>query len=451
MKPLRHLQSLGRRCLIAACAMLLPLAASAQTLVWQDNFDGPAIDNTKWTFDFGDGCHLGICGWGNNELQYYTSRPDNARIENGNLVIEAKRETFGTRGFTSARLKTEGRMHFKYGTLEARIKTPNLSNGLWPAYWMLGTIGNWPARGEIDILEMGSGAAIAEGKTNRRAGSAVHWDFNGQYATHGTHHDNASDLSGSFHTYRMTWDPNFIRISVDNQQYFEFDISKIDSASLQEFHTPFYLILNLAVGGNYTGILNASGITAPLPGRMEIDYIRLYQNSGSTLYTGTPIPTGRYGVYTDTTPVVGKLNYNGDANLYLWNNLTPIPAAPYEGGNVMAFRANAGAWFGLGVANDHRNMIRYANGHLKFRMRTTTTATFKVGISTTHGDSWIDFVNGGQQYGLVRDGQWHQVSIPFSAFFNLDLPSVKQMFMVVADPPGSNVEFFIDDVYYDAQ
>ncbi|MBT2744951.1 MULTISPECIES: glycoside hydrolase family 16 protein [unclassified Lysobacter] len=441
--------TLAAAALIAGGSLMVSSDASAQTLVWEDNFNGPSIDGNKWIYDVGDGCQLGICGWGNSELQYYTSRPENARIENGNLVIEARRENFGSRAFTSARLKTEGRMHFKYGTLEARIKVPDLRNGLWPAYWMLGTIGNWPARGEIDMLEMGSAAAIAAGVTNRRVAAAVHWDYNGSQADYGLDYNSASDLNGGFHTYRMTWDPQFIRVSIDGQQYFEFAISNIEGASLHEFHQQYYLLLNLAVGGSYTGVMSNDAITAPLPGKMEIDYIRLYQNPGSELYTGANPPSGKFGVYTERADMNARLNYNGDANLWLWNNLTPISAPAFEGNQLMAYRANAGAWYGLGVAlNGYKNMSLFGNGRLKFHMRTTTPSTFKIGINSSFGDSWLDFVNGGQQYGLVRDGNWHEVSIPFSAFHDLDLRAVKQMFMVVSDPPAANVDVLIDNVYY---
>lgn len=429
----------------AVCA---PSPAAAQTLVWQDEFNGPAIDRNRWTYDVGDGCQIGLCGWGNSELQYYTSRPENARIENGRLVIEARREAFGSRGFTSARLKTEGRLHFKYGTLEARIKVPDLRNGLWPAYWMLGTVGNWPARGEIDLMEMGSAAAIGAGLTNRRVGAAVHWDYRGSQADYGRDYDSASDLAGGFHVYRMTWDPQFIRVSVDGRQFFEFAISDIEGASLHEFHQQHFLLLNLAVGGSYTGILSNAGISAPLPGRMEVDYIRLYQNPGSELYTGAEAPAGKFGVYTERGDMNARLNYGRDAELYLWNNLTPIAAPAYEGSQSMAFRANAGAWYGLGVYTGYRNLSRFGNGRLKFHMRTTATNSFKIGLNSSFGDSWIVFAPGGQQYGLVRDGRWHEVSIPFSAFHDLDLRALKQMFMLAADPPGSNVDVFVDNVYY---
>ncbi|BBJ97274.1 glycoside hydrolase family 16 protein [Xanthomonas campestris] len=435
-----------------ACAALTP-QLRAQTLVWEDNFNGPAIDGNTWTYDVGNGCQIGLCGWGNGEMQYYTSRPENARIENGRLVIEARREAFQGMPFTSARLKTEGRMHFKYGTLEARIKTPVVGNGLWPAYWMLGTIGVWPGRGEIDLMEAGMAAAIANGTANRRIGAAVHWDYNGAQADYDTSYTHPVDLHNDFHVYRMTWDPNVIRMSIDGQQHFEFAISNIEGASLHEFHQQHYLLLNLAVGGTFTGINTPGGVTAPLPGKMEVDYLRLYQNPGASLYVGAQhtAPAGRFGVFTDQTDTAARLTFGQDAQLYLWNNLSPIAQAPFEGGNVMAYRANAGTWYGLGIQTDYRDMRNYAGGSLKLHLKTTTPSTFKIGINTSFGDSWVDFVPGGNQYGLVRDGVWHEVSIPFIAFYDLDLQSVKQMFMLVADPPASPVEIAIDKVYYQSR
>lgn len=334
------------RTLAASLALLAGTAATtfspagqAQTLVWEDNFDGPSIDGAKWTYDVGNGCQIGLCGWGNNELQYYTSRAQNARVENGNLVIEAHREGFEGSAFTSARLKTEGRMHFKYGTLEARMKIPEVGNGLWPAYWMLGTIGVWPGRGEIDIMEAGNAGAIADGVANRRLGAAVHWDYNGSQADYAHDHNSASDLHNDFHTYKMTWDAQFIRITIDDQPYFEFAISDIEGGSLHEFHQQYYLLLNLAVGGLYTGVNSPEGVTAPLPGKLEVDYIRLYQNPGDELYVGSSsaVPSGKFGVFTERNDVVGRLNYGQDSELYLWNNLTPTTAAPVEGADVMSF------------------------------------------------------------------------------------------------------------------
>lgn len=429
--------------------LLTTTSLHSQTLVWEENFNGTSINEDVWTYDFGDGCERGLCGWGNSELQYYTSRADNARVESGNLIIEAKREAFGARQFTSARIKTEGRVHFTYGTLEARIKMPDLANGLWPAFWMLGTTGTWPQNGEIDILEMGSAAAIQEGLVNKKAGAAVHWSYNGSQADYGTDYDNSANLNNDYHVYKMTWTPEYIKIFIDNIEYFEIDISDIEGNSMEEFHIPHFIILNLAVGGTYTGIMTPEGITAPLPGQMLVDYVKLYQDNNDNLYLGSNNEkSGTFGVYTENTPVNSALTYGEDADIYIWNNMTPITASPYEGSESLAFNVSTGQWYGMGVATDYLNLSNFYEGELNFNIKTTSTETFKIGISTGHGDSWLDFVNGGEQFGLVRDGNWHKVSIPLGSFYNLDLNSVKQVFMITGNSPASDIALFIDNIYY---
>lgn len=263
-------------------------SAAAQSPVWEEHFDGAAIDTTVWRFDLGSGCAIDLCGWGNRELQAYTSRPRNARVENGQLVIEAQREDHDDRHFTSARLSTEGRMQFRYGTLEARIRTPDVGNGLWPAFWTLGATGTWPQRGEVDIMEIGHVDGIAAGVVNRRVSAALHWSRDGRHATRVDHIDVPTDLLTGFRIYRLHWDPQTIRMSIDGMTYFEMDIANADDASLQAFHAPHHVLLNLAVGGSYTGIFEPDGVTASLPARMQVDYIRLYQDHpDSELQLGT--------------------------------------------------------------------------------------------------------------------------------------------------------------------
>ncbi|WP_179225436.1 Ig-like domain-containing protein [Hymenobacter mucosus] len=425
-------------------------ARAQQQLVWEENFDGTTINPGTWTFDQGDGCAQGVCGWGNSELETYTNRPENARVENGNLVLEARRENYQGKAFTSARLKTLGRVQFKYGTLEARIKVPNLQNGLWPAFWLLGASGTWPASGETDIMEMGSAAAIQAGLTNRRLGGATHWENGGTHAAYDTHYDSPTDLTADYHVYRMTWDSQFIRMFIDGTEYYAIDISRADAADLEEFHKAQYILLNLAVGGQYTGIYAPSDITAPLPGQMLVDYIRLYQSPGDELYLGTNNGiAGDFGIYTESPTITNRLVYGSDANLYIWNNLTPIAgAAPFEGQEGLALRANAGGWFGFGIDNQVKNLVAFANGSLKFQFKTSYAGQFKFGIKSGAGESWVDFPAGVSRYGLVRDGQWHEVVIPLSAFGNGDLASVTQTFMFAGDAASTQADFYLDNIYY---
>ncbi|HEX2535190.1 MAG TPA: Ig-like domain-containing protein, partial [Chitinophagaceae bacterium] len=453
-RPL-HPRSLHRLLLLLLFFTVMTPARS-QVLVWEENFDGTTINPDHWTFDFGDGCERGLCGWGNNELQYYTSRPENARLENGNLVIEARREAFGGKAFTSARLKSYGRVQFRYGTLEARIKVPQLANGLWPAYWMLGATGTWPASGEIDIMEMGNVGAINDGVIHRRTGSAVHWENNNSHAMYNRDYNSPTDLTDDYHIYKMTWDANFIRVYIDGNEYFAIDISGASAADLEEFHQAHYLLLNLAVGGNYTGIHSPDGITAPLPGKMLVDYIRLYQNPGDELYLGKDNAlAGKYGIYTNDPSITSKVTYGQDANLYIWNNLANIPgAAPYEGNEVLALRAAAGNWFGMGVDSRPTNLSNFANGSLKFHFKSTYQGQFRIGLKSGHGETWITFPAGASAYGLVRDGEWHEVTIPLTAFhqpnagMNLDLGSVNQLFMFAGDAPPGTADFYFDHIYY---
>lgn len=436
-----------------------PLFIYAQRqLVWSDEFNGTTLNSSIWTYEIGDGCANGNCGWGNAELEYYTNSTNNVRVSNGNLIIEARRETMGGKPFTSGRIKTAGRVAFKYGTLEAKIKVPQAGNGLWPAFWLLGlTGGDWPHNGETDILEMGSSAAIAAGAANRRVGATLHWwtENPGGYtghASYGTDTTTQVNLNDDYHLYKLEWDPHYITVYLDNSPFYQIDLT--GGNGLNAFQNPFYIIMNLAVGGNYPGINSAAGVTAPLPGDMMVDYIRLYQDptQGEQVYLGTnDAPTGNFGIFTDNTPVQSRVVLGqNNVNLFYWNNITNISGAtPYEGSNVWAVRAAAGNWFGLGVANDPINLSAYASaGSLKFQLKTTSTAPFKVGISTGNGEGWVNFPGSGNEHGLARDGQWHQVTIPVSEFGTVDLWTVNQLFMFSGDAPAATADFYIDNVYY---
>jgi beta-glucanase (GH16 family) len=267
----------------ATTLCLVGTAAAQETLLWSDEFDsGNQPDSKFWSYDIG----YGIQGWGNQELQYYTSDPANVSLVDGALRIRAQEGP--DRPFTSARIKTEDKLTILYGTVEARIKVPNLADGLWPAFWTLGNnfseVG-WPFCGELDIMEMGNSSAIAEGVINRRVGSTAHWDNDGTKVDYGLYLDAPQDLNDDWHIFRMEWTPNNVSTYLDGELIWVIDIRLRPSScpSCTEFHEPHFLILNLAVGGTYTGRLTAGSVTAPMPADMLVDWVRVYDNGFTKL------------------------------------------------------------------------------------------------------------------------------------------------------------------------
>lgn len=237
-------------------------------LAWSDEFNNNGLpDSTRWGYDV-DG-H----GWGNNEKQYYTaSRLENARVENGNLIIEARKEKMDSSEYTSARLVTRGKMDWLYGRFEIRAKLPS-GRGTWPAIWMLPTKQSygdnyWPGNGEIDIMEhVGFHPGFIHASTHTLK---YYW----RIGTQRTDTIYVRDASEAFHNYAMEWDPDAIRIYLDDSLYFT---SVNDKTGWQAwpFDKPFFLIMNIAVGGDWGG---QKGIDDSIwPQRMEVDYVRVYK------------------------------------------------------------------------------------------------------------------------------------------------------------------------------
>lgn len=246
------------------------------TLVWADEFDEDGAPNPQnWNFEVGDGTDQGIPGWGNNELQYYTDRPENAKVENGMLVLTARQESFEGSDYTSARLTTQNLFEKQYGRFEARIKLP-YGKGFWPAFWMLGDdcdANPWPACGEIDIMEnVGDDPNIIFGSVHGpeySAGEAISKEF--------VLEEGRADTS--FHIYGIEWSPNRINYYIDDILYQSItpeDVEeKTDGEGLWVFNDkPFYIILNVAVGGNLPGEPNAD---TEFPQSMVVDYVRVYE------------------------------------------------------------------------------------------------------------------------------------------------------------------------------
>jgi beta-glucanase (GH16 family) len=244
-----------------------PLFYEGYNLVWNDEFDGISVNTNDWVFETGTGCpHL--CGWGNNELQYY--RQQNAWVEDGILTIEARKEDFQGSNYTSARMKTQGKKSFKYGRIDIRAVLPK-GQGIWPALWALGnniTSVSWPACGEIDIMEMIGG----NGRENRVHGT-VHWDFNGHVNAGGFYTLQSGTFADEYHVFTIIWDETHIRWFVNDNQYYVIDITP---SHMTEFHQEFFFLFNVAVGGNWPGNPDATTI---FPQRMKVDYIRVFQKT----------------------------------------------------------------------------------------------------------------------------------------------------------------------------
>lgn len=233
-------------------------------LAWHDEFNSTELDLKNWTFDLGGG------GWGNQEWEAYTSRPENIRVENGMLVIEAREEptTLSEHPYSSARIKTQGLHAWQYGRVEARLKLP-YGQGIWPAFWMLGdTIREkgWPACGEIDIMDFA-------GREPTLIHSAVHAPgYSGLQAVGSDITLPEDSLRNDFHVYAMEWEQNEIRWYVDDQQYFK--VTPEDVPAPWIFDHPFFIILNLAVGGVWPGYPDT---TTVFPQYLYVDYVRVYQ------------------------------------------------------------------------------------------------------------------------------------------------------------------------------
>jgi beta-glucanase (GH16 family) len=259
---------------LTACAAAAPVATVAPTpdwerdgwtLVWQDEFDGPEINPDNWTHE------IGGHGWGNGENQYYTDSPDNSFIEDGMLVIQALEQNYLGKPFTSARLTTQGKVTQQYGRIEARIRIPT-GKGIWPAFWMLGenfdTVG-WPRSGEIDIMENVGSEPWAIHGTLHGPGYSGGSGVGASYRL-----PDRSPFHADFYVYAIEWEPDEIRWYVDDALYSTITPSRLPGEWV--YDQPFFIILNVAVGGRWPGYPDQ---TTEFPQRMLVDYVRIYERN----------------------------------------------------------------------------------------------------------------------------------------------------------------------------
>lgn len=236
-------------------------------LVWNDEFGNhDAIDNRNWSLQTGGGYI-----WGNNELQYYTDRPENCCIENGKLIIKGKKEDYQNYQYTSARITTKEKIEFLYGKLEIKAKLPK-GKGLFPAIWLLpceDNYGNRKKNGELDIVEMlGNDPSFIYG--------VAHYSLKEQNRTYKKYSHGSTDFSEDYHVYSIEWSPQDIKWLVDDEVYLLLNLNETFSNTYNPFNKKFYLIMNLSIGGDWPGYDFDNTV---FPALFEIEYVRYYETS----------------------------------------------------------------------------------------------------------------------------------------------------------------------------
>ena len=473
-------------------------SAQIGEIIWEENFDN--LDN--WLIETGNGSW----GWGNGELQYYSE--NNVEISeipnepgNNGLHIIGKEESGSnivdqwgnSLNYTSGKITSKSKISVQYGMIETRALVPDIDLGGWPAVWMLGTANyNWPRCGELDMMEMGHTQAFrdlhdehnggngnnnstvnqmvganaifyadeAVNEDNPSGAASISWDPDDDYCRPYYNYDN---LNNRFITYRIYWDPDSIRFTIidDGSEYdFYTDIFPIDSVS-DEFNAPFFFNINLAIGGTLTDAYNlgdpGSGlpISLPLPTSMYVDYIQIREwNGHGNVHIGPPeFEGGTYGLFTDTTPVDNGLIPGENAEIYVWEGtLSEGSIPPFEGENGITWTTTGSGWFGAGIMSIQPvNLFNFGDGYLKFRIKIPSNVSFQIGIIDAWGNqSYVEFPSGQTKYGLVRDGEWGQASIPIDDIRGdyIDLRMLSYEF-VILEVNGVSCEFALDDIYWE--
>jgi len=305
---------------------------------WSDEFDGTALDQTKWNYILGDGCPS-LCGWGNNELEYYTNSTNNVSVSGGQLAITARYQSNynGTgKNYTSGKIVTSGKFSQKYGRYEAKIKAPSAA-AVWPAFWMLADNNNWPSTGEIDIMECKNANPTTWYGTIHYANSS------GSHLSTGTTWNSPVALSNDFHIYAMEWDTQEIRWYIDGTLRFTATKTQVQSSGgVWPFDNQnFYIILNVAVGGNFTGYTGNKVRNIPstdYPASMLVDYVRVYQATtcAPTSYVNITSPSNNasFDFGTDIEVTADASFVNGTvAKVEFFDNNTKIgedTTSPYS-------------------------------------------------------------------------------------------------------------------------
>lgn len=398
---------------------------SGYSLVWNDEFDQGSINTENWVHEIGDGTDYGLPrGWGNGELQLYTSDISNSSVvtdDEGNGVLEIRAFSNGQGAYSSAKLTTYQKLSIRYGKIEARVKLPE-GQGIWPAFWMLGDNFpeyGWPSCGEVDIFEM-------LGHIPDHVTFNAHW-VDGENAWEqelGEFTLSEGKFSDDFHVFTLDWTPTELVYSIDGNQTHSIPIDE----SMLEFQRSAYLILNVAVGGNWPG--NPDGTTV-FPQVMSVDYVRVYEQNDLQIDEEPAYDPAveTWGVWVDPNLYLYVVNTDftefGTMSLASFGEAPPIVTETTEaidGSSAIELDFPGGGWGGLYFLMDNAlEATSFASGHLKFAAKLPANfsdAEIKLestGQTTSHSVYLINYTPAD-----LGDG-WVEYSIPFSDLTDLDL------------------------------
>jgi beta-glucanase (GH16 family) len=415
-----------KSCLLIGVAMLtfsLPMSA-AYELVWSDEFDCDELNPTVWTYEIGAG------GWGNGESQYYTSRADNLYLQNGKMIIVAKKEDYSGSSYTSARIKSNGKVQARYGKVESLIKTPKANTGVWPAFWMLGKgADSWPYQGEIDIMEE---MCTSNTTTWNRALSTYHWNNNGMdgsysnvnYGQSITFDEEVGDL---WRIFGVEWTPSvLIGYVCDADGSNRQNVVTMSTAAATDrsngiyaFNYEFYMLYNIALGGAYVNYNIAQDFTSC---QMQVDWVRIYQDktdypqstltdNSSSCGTEIDVCTNSFASYTSMSNVCNENN--------VWNVVEGL--ASYSGTTITANpKLSYDNMYVVTVGN--KNPLKASTEYtLSGTITSTENATVNIYVESNN-DNKLQMFNDNEI--TLTAGQEYKFSISETAAERLDAPAL---------------------------